>query len=52
LNEGGKLGEEAYADASPFRPKQKTPLSNRLAKSELSGIPLHPTVRAAVEAAL
>ena len=32
--------------------RAKTPLSNRLATSELSGIPLHPTVRAAVEAAL
>jgi SulP family sulfate permease len=31
--------------------RAKTPLANRLAKSELSGIPLHPTVRAAVEAA-
>ena len=30
----------------------KTPLANRLAEAELSGIPLHPTVRAAVEAAL
>jgi hypothetical protein len=66
LRQGGKLGEEAHADASPFQPKQKaplleraelslarakTPLANRLAEAELSGIPLHPTVRAAVEAA-
>jgi SulP family sulfate permease len=32
--------------------RAKTPLTARLAEADLSGIPLHPTVRAAVEAAV
>jgi hypothetical protein len=67
LSEEAPPEQPAHADASPFQPKQKaplleravpvsvarakTPLTARLAEFGLSGISLHPTVRAAVEAA-
>jgi hypothetical protein len=55
MSEDGNPDEKPYADASPFQAKQKAPLLERAVpvSEELKayGSPLHPTGRAAVEAA-